>query len=283
MRKVQVFATVVVVAIGLTTLAPASWGGDGGLPPPSGPDQGADGARIRSNTPTFKTFSSTSLGGTRVVISIHGNITSFASPNNATESYDHIGAGTVEEGYVLCYTPSGLGQFNSYDVGWTESGFGAATTSSGPPVTVTRTTSDGRVRLKQTFTFSGARRSLQIKMDVTNLTGSTMSGVTIRRHADLDISTGGSSGTGDFANDFANTFQAVIAWENYYHGMVMRPMQPVSGSVFGYIVSNVTTSCGFSSWGSPTIGADLSGAVFAPFGSLAAGATKSLTVIYERN
>jgi len=128
-----------------------------------GPQQSSrDAARIL--TPTWKTFSTEVGGGTKIVVSTGGNITSFASPNKGTRVYEHIGVGAVGEGYVLCYNGSSTSR---YDLGASASGFNAPTTTAS---NVTRTTTDGMASLIQTFGLTagnpGSPTTFQVGMTV---------------------------------------------------------------------------------------------------------------------
>lgn len=143
-------------------------------------------------------------GAPKVAISTHGNLLRFEGP----VGYDHIGVGALSEGYVLCY-----GAVNAYDTGSAESGFGPSSTSCGATCTVTRSTSDGKLRLRQVISRSTSLRSATFEMTLTNLTGGPITGVILRRQADLDVDTGGASGTGNFSNWFgASERDSVFGW-----------------------------------------------------------------------
>jgi hypothetical protein len=142
-----------------------------------------------------------------VSISQHGNLTRFEGPTG----YDHIGVGAFSEGYILCY-----GSSRAYDTGSEEEGFLAGTfscNSAKTSCTVTRKTSDGRLELRQVIKKNATDRSTTIAMRLRNLTGSSISGVVLRRQADPDVDTGGSLGTGDFTNWFGSSERdSAFAW-----------------------------------------------------------------------
>ncbi len=149
---------------------------------------------------TFHTFP----GAPHVGISNHGNLVRFEGPTG----FDHIGVGSLSEGYVLCY-----GAVNAYDTGSSEFGFGAETKSCGATCTITRNTADGKLQLKQVISRSTALRSATFEMTVKNLTGGPISNVILRRQADLDVDTGGTKGTGSFINWFgAGERDSAFAW-----------------------------------------------------------------------
>ena len=99
----------------------------------------------------FKTFQTTAGRGTRITISRGGNIIEYKSPNTGGAQYEHIGVGAFSEGYVICYNPTVGNASKAFDTGDSQNGFNAPIPSGS---TVTRTTTDGKVRLKQTFTFT---------------------------------------------------------------------------------------------------------------------------------
>lgn len=144
-------------------------------------------------------------GRPRVWLSSHGNVLRFEGP----AGYDHVGVGELSEGYVLCY-----GGRRAWDTGQSESGFGPSVANcSGNTCTVTRTTSDGWMRLRQVITKVDIERSLTIEMTLTKIAGPFVSGVVLRRQVDLDVDTGGSLGSGDFVNWFgASERESVWAW-----------------------------------------------------------------------
>jgi hypothetical protein len=156
-----------------------------------------------------------------VRVSDAGNLLRFEGPTG----YDHVGVGAIGEGYVLCY-----GATVAYDTGSSQSGWGAPTNScSGSTCTFNRTTSDGRMRLKQTISKNTTDRLVAIEMSLTNLGPGSIGGVILRRQIDLDVDTGGASGSGDFTNWFATTERdSVFAWNanndhaKEDHAVVMR-------------------------------------------------------------
>src|SRR5689334_6952984 len=84
-------------------------------------DQQTDSPGAASAAPSHKPFSSGSDGGTKIDISTGGNVISFQSPSG----YEHLNAGSLSEGYVLCYTTAAGVNVNAFDVGGSFSGFGA--------------------------------------------------------------------------------------------------------------------------------------------------------------
>jgi hypothetical protein len=222
----------------------------------------------------FKAFSTGADGGTTYRISTTGNVFSAESP----AGFEHIEIGTFIEGYVLCYTPSGGSQVNAWDDDNTESGFGAATDALGPPVSVTRKTSDNKLQLRQVYTFNASGKALKIVMSVKNLTASTVSGVTLRRVVDFDIDN-------SLFNDFARTLGSIFAWNDTTgHGMVLQHLGGPSRSarVYNFTNESLVTVCDAASDTTPILGTDGIGSIDYNLGNIAAGATKSATVAYVR-
>lgn len=124
------------------------------------------------------TLCHTFSGAPKISISKEGNILLF----QGADSGDHI----YREGYVLCSTGSPA----RVSTNLLEIGFNPATCScsSATNCTVTRTTSDGRMRLTQTFKkATDSNRSFDITMKVQNISGVNISGVILRRAVTIDI------------------------------------------------------------------------------------------------
>jgi hypothetical protein len=192
----------------------------------------------RSTSPTWKVFSTTVGRGTAITVSTGGNITSYLSPNQTGAKYEHIGVGTVGEGYVLCY--SGLSG-SAYDLGDLASGFAAPTTTSNA---VTRRTSDNRIELTQSYAFTVGSNTnvsnLLVTMKLRNLTASPISGVVLRRQVDFDIDTGGPQGWAGFLSNHARTKATVSA----FHDPVEAP---AGAEAHGITLGSQTTPGPFES------------------------------------
>ena len=194
---------------------------------------------------TFYTFPNFPI----TAISAHGNLVRFDGP----VGFEHIGVGTMGEGYVLCY-----GSTRAYDVGSSESGFAPPTVKScsGNNCTIVRKTIDNKIEFKQEFHKSSAAelgRNIRVKMTVKNLTASNLTNVVLRRQVDFDVDTGGSKGTGSFVNWFASSqFDSAFAWNSPTdytedgHALMLRHLTKIPTAI--KTVSKVTedildTSC----------------------------------------
>ena len=199
----------------------------------AGNGQGID-ASAPAGTTLYKTYNSGAGGGTKVQVSTDGNLVGFESP----VGYEHLGVGTFSDGYVLCYTTPAGADVAAYDAGSSSSGLGASTQSGD---TVTRTTNDGVLRLKQVFSFNGPAKSISVAMTVTNLLGAgSVSNVILRRQTDLDVDTGGTNGWASFSNLFAATSRdGVWAWNDpsaapagkESHSLMLRDVDPSATGV----------------------------------------------------
>jgi hypothetical protein len=287
MKRLSLVATVLL-------LIPVAWA--------MGSTGASAGGTVRARQPSavalsatlFKTFSSKVGPGTTVKVSTDGNVIGFASPTNV----DHIDAGLVVEGYVLCYTnPITTQNVDAFDLAYAASGFGPSTDSASP-VSVTRTTSDGVLQLAQTFTFNGRSRSLQITMTVSNISGKTVTGVGLRREVDFDIDAGGTDGTGTFNNLFGTTIGSVFAYNDsggnsFYlapgeHGMMLRSLYDKLGSKNGGPLPGAATSNVADTGCTPTVDPTPAGPVddgasfnVSPVYSLTAGGTFTEAIEYD--
>lgn len=253
--------------------------------------QSKDQTASRSVTP-WKTLSTTTGRGTKIVISNAGNIISYVSPNQAGAQYEHIGVGAFSEGYVLCYT--GLAG-SAYDTGDSSSGFGAPTTTASQ---VLRKTLDNKVQLTQSFQLtpgsSTVPSNLLVTMSLKNLTGSPISNVVLRRQVDFDIDTGGAQGWAGFNSNHSRTLASVSAFHDpteapvgrESHGIMMGMVQN-AGTWYTRVTNSILdNSCNPSS-------APLNASTFVSRGdfgdtvgfgisSIPAGGTKTVAVRYLR-
>jgi hypothetical protein len=216
-------------------------------------------------------------------VSPRGHITHFESPKGLT----HLAG---REGYVLCADEDrfvGVG----FDAGIAEAGWGdpAVSQPGGAgtlPLVVTRTSLDGRVQLRQTFTRNAAERGVDVKMEVKNLSGATLPRVLLDRYFDADIA-------GTASDDFwdrSNT-EAVWATDRPQGNMLLLTSAPLK---FGEVMGTAETFGDWSPFGSRqsargcvpyvTIYSKFDGVgrMERDLGAIASGATKSVTFRYRR-
>jgi hypothetical protein len=241
------------------------------IAPANGAEKAKDGV-VNFDTTIAYTFP----GTPRVAISRHGNVVDFEGP----AGYQHI----YTEGYVLCY-----GLNNAYDIGIYESGFSAASafSCSGSTCTVTRNTADGRLELRQVITKNVPfERSFNVQMRVRNLTGSRISGIILRRHVDFDVDA-------PSANYFmATESDSVVGWNPADasaaedHAAMIRFFRrtPTTIPTFAKVVNWPDSSCSPTNYatGGPVFG-DYGATIQYDVGSLAAGASATVEVQYQRN
>jgi hypothetical protein len=225
-------------------------------------------------------------GRPRVWLSPHGNVVRFEGP----AGYDHIGVGTVIEGYVLCYNGR-----RAWDLAFSETGFGPSTPRcSGNTCTVTRNTSDGQFRLQQVITKDSVNRALTIEMSLTKIGFGSAFDVVLRRHADFDVDAGGSLGSGNFTSWFgASERESVWAWNpanytaNEGHMVHLRQLdrRPFTVPYSAKVVSSIgDTSCspGNVAANGPVEG-DFAGTIQYDVGFMGQGSTFVGRVQYQRD
>ncbi len=206
-------------------------------------------------------------------ISEHGNLVQFESP----ERHGHLGA---HEGYALC----GWFEENRYDAGLHESGFGEATISQPNgantlPLTITRETTDGHFRLRQTFARDTTEKDVTITMTLTNISGAVRSLVSLVRYF----------ASGDAR--FARTADSVWAWDGGLepYGLRLTARTPT--------VSHATAVEAFDDWlppagtgagcftdlaATPTEPGMFAGRVWYGWATIKAGGSKTATFVYRR-
>lgn len=146
----------------------------------------------------YVAFRDPGSGGTLVKIDRDGGVAWFESPLG----FEHLSAGARYDGYVLCYERAGR-QVAAWDLIDTAQGFGP---SSNPKLTqVVRRTTDGALTLEVDFTWVGPERQLTVTHHVTNNSGEALAGVVLRRHSDVDVSSGGRFGWSSFRNTFVRS------------------------------------------------------------------------------
>jgi hypothetical protein len=251
----------------------------------SRPVQTAEGVQQPADlsTNSVAQFSCHTLGsGETVCFSDHGNVSRFTSPGG----FEHIALGFIGEGYALCSSTA----IHGYDAGAMEGGFGRPTIvqPKGPntfPLTITRDTTDGFFRLQQVFSRDTAEKDVTITMKLTNLTGSTVSGVQVVRYFDGDIDNGAGG------DRYAQTTDSVWGWEDTGgHGLMLTALtlgtehfmaaepfaswNPASGGV--------ATHCDIGGITTPTAPGDYVGAVIYSIDSILPGKSKTVKVLYRR-
>lgn len=229
-------------------------------------------AEITLASPQCHTFS----GAPIVTISRDGNITSFQGISGSGNG-NHMFA----EGYALCN--SGSNPRFSYN--FSDSGFATSSCNcSGNTCTVTRNTTDGRLRLIQELTKPDDReRSFNIKMTVKNLTGSNVNNVNLRRLAVVDIN-------GAIAEWHHATRDSYSAWgtkaDNIPFAVRLRHVTKSPATITseakttGFL--DATCSPNDQTFGDPILG-DFGGTVQYSLGTLGPAASKSVTVQYLRD
>jgi hypothetical protein len=155
-----------------------------------------------STTPKASFASSSGANFLGVKVSDHGNLMSFESPKGQEQVFDG------QEGYALCSIGVGdSATVHGHDTGSVESGFGPATfsqpTAGKFPLTVTRKTTDGKIKLTQVWNQPDAvEKDVTVAMTVTNLSGNSIAEVLLSRSGDFDVGNSGAD-QGARTNDSA--------------------------------------------------------------------------------
>jgi hypothetical protein len=121
-----------------------------------------------------------------VKVSNHGNLVSFESPAGKEAVFEG------SEGYIVC-SDQWL-TVHGHDSGPVESGFGSPTFSQPNagafPLTVTRNTTDGKLRLKQVWSKPDAtEKDVTLTMTLTNRSSATLHEISLVRFGNFDVGT----------------------------------------------------------------------------------------------
>jgi hypothetical protein len=231
----------------------------------------------------FTSGSATAPNYLKICISSRGNITRFESPFGL----NHI---TGREGYVLC-ADDDKNVAVGFDAGMVQDGWGPPSNSQPNgagtlPLIVTRTSLDGRVQLKQTFTRNTVDRGLDVKMDVKNISTASLPGVILDRYFDADVDNSGS-------DDYWDRSRSESVWAKHDpqgEMVLLTAAQPTFGAVsaaaetFGRWTPNGSTQSARACVAYVTIESKFDGVgrVQRFFGPINPGVTKSVTFRYRR-
>jgi hypothetical protein len=218
----------------------------------------------------------------RFCLSDRGNLVQLESPAGV----EHLAAGAHGEGYAVCSATGTHG----YDAGYAGLGFGppAIDQPKGPdtlPLTITRTSLDGAVEIRQTFARDVKEKDVTITMVVRNVSGATLSGVQVTRYFDGDID----ASQGD--DSYARTLDSAWGWQV----PAGNALKLTAGTLS---VAHAAGTETFWEW-HPGAGGGAGAAVCGPghapgargdhvgrlnyaLGNLAAGKSKTVKVIYQR-
>jgi hypothetical protein len=255
------------VVLAVTLLAAAAFGQ--GLN-----QQAAAGFVNPASTTCLSTYSSGS-GPTffQWCVTSNGNIVSIQSPQDE----EHIFEGTVGEGYQICDQNVSYRDYAGYgDSGnWKTS---VVTQPNGPntfPLTIKRTTSDGKYVLTQKFNQVPANFTVTIAMTVKNNTTSPVA-LNVYRFADLDIDQAGS-----FAEDwFDQGANAAWGYLPFADGIMLSTSTNTTAFHFASVTKAVPSDCSFPSATTP---AHIDGGVYLVHEiSLAARASTTFNLSYRR-
>ena len=228
-------------------------------------------AKPAGPTPAVDTCVNSGAGATLIhyCITPNGTVSSFRTGLSS----ESIAIGVTVEGYVVCST----GGSNAFDITHGASGFGAPIQTAVNPLTISRTTTDGRFNLSQQFFTDTQNGGVRIQMTLKNLTGATITGVKLARVGDIDAN-GFVTNAGILGGDSVTQTAAGV-------GVSMRSLTyPTPHLVTLENFSGIDTpSCNpVLPVASPTASDDLGGRIAFTFGNLNAGVSKLAKVAYIR-
>jgi hypothetical protein len=237
-----------------------------------------------ASTTVKATFTSGS-GANRfeVRVSTHGNLTSFVSPAGQEHVFGN------DEGYALCNSSGSSGVVHGHDTGDVEAGFGNPTfsqpTAGKFPLTVTRTTTNGKFRLRQVWTVDGPGQVAIVTQTVTNISTASINDVRLVRSGDFDVLPS--------SNDLgAQTAESAWQWNDENdaelppHGIMLsvgtrgQLHDAYVGPLADWAASRA--SCRIPGIVTPTAPTDLASVVAYFLGNLTAGQSKTVVVRYTR-
>jgi hypothetical protein len=221
-----------------------------------------------ASTSCFKTFQSGSGAAFfRWCFNTTGSIVSIESP----VGFEHIHNGTVDEGYAVCAN----GVTSAYDLADHGAGWGPATFTA--PNKITRSTSDGVFRLVQVFTQSVPQRQIFITATLTNISGSSKTGIAVSKAFDGDIDNDSSDDT------YVQTKASVIGIDQ--HGLELTTTSFTTNHVIQIeafpTLDNDTGCLATATATSPTSPGDWAGRDTYLIGGLGAGQSKTVVFRYS--
>jgi hypothetical protein len=220
-------------------------------------------------------------------ISTHGNVLQLESPAN----FRHI---STREGYAVCSSLTEVSESHGYDAGSSESGWGVATASQPGgantlPLSITRNTTDGKFQLKQSFEWNTAEKEIIITMVLKNTSASSIMSVQLSRYFDGDISdTPG--------NDVYDTTQSA-AWGRdtslTRYGLMLTALsfaytsqadqEPFNAwNPTGSTYQSARGCYSFIGYGPPPPASDYIGRLTYTLGTISAGQSKTVKMLYKR-
>ena len=257
----------------------------------------------RTNAPFSCHNSGSGATALNVCVSQHGNLVKFEAPAGV----DHIGPQNLfKDGYAVCTgnLPTTPNVSHGYDTGGVEAGFGAATViqPNGPntlPLTIVRDTTNGIFSLTQKFSRDANEQDWTITMVLKNLSAIPQEAVKLQRayEGDADNNT--------ITNSyFGRTLNSVFEWVDQPasgspaagRGLMLTALtrSPYTIATAVNTISDYNPNGAGSDTGNGCIvfaggvgtpaagGANLVGRVVYGLGTINAGKSKTVKVVYRR-
>jgi hypothetical protein len=214
-----------------------------------------------------------SKGGFSYCVNAHGNMPSFIGP----AGFEHVRLGIVVEGYELCSATFSHG----YDVGSSESAWGATALISGPTSTgvgYSRTTADGRFRIEHTFKMDTAEHDVTLTVKVINISSVTMTQVAYTRFIDIDAA---NNNTNDMWTNSRDEIEAVDIVQR--RGMSINAITFDTAHFTGVVpFAALTPNCGVAHFGSNGDIGDNMALIQYTLGTMGPGQSKTVKYVYKR-
>ena len=212
-------------------------------------------------------------------ITDHGNIRSLESP----ATFNHL---THTEGYVVC----GTGIADAYDAAANESGWSnpsATDQPNGPhtfPLAITRNSTDGKLQLKQSFDWDTEKKEITVTMVLKNISGAAIKNVKLARYIDGDMD---GTPSGDLYNAGTDSVWGRQSGSSgVRHGVMLTALSFATAhtpEVETYLNwSNNRGSCTPVAEAVPTAPGDYVARMTFSLGTISAGQSKTVKMLYKR-
>jgi len=184
------------------------------------------------------------------------------------------------EGYSTCSYKAGVLAF-AYEYGGEAWGgswsslWGTPSVTSTSPLTIVRKTTDNRLQLTQEFTADKTEIDVTIKMTLKNISGQTLTSVELLRFADIDVPVGG--GTDDWGSR-----SPIRAYVFQQRGVALDLLSSAPGPYPYLDPTSQGPICGGYSYAGPLSAGDHKVKARYYFGTMGAGAAKTVKFRYSR-
>jgi hypothetical protein len=238
--------------------------------------------RIPVLDPCFESGSSATY--MKVCVDDDGSIREFQSPAGKQQ----VTTAANYEGYALCSGTGANLKVHGHDSGQDDQGFGLSSVDQPGgvgtfPLNIVRNTTDGKFAITQVFSRDTSERVFTVVMTVKNLTGAPITGVKLARYFNGDID-------GSAANDvYSRTLDTVWGTQGPTgNGLALFAKSSTSHTTRVERATNwdpnglgSAEKCDVTGYNGTAIG-DYVGRVTYSLGTINAGASKTVSIVYRR-